>query len=106
MSTDLDFILPFIKTISSKPVRCFKQDDDDEEENCRTPKSPRHMIPAILSCPPAPRKPAMARRRSSCKRKLCDELQFFEIVARDEIQTFFTMAEKNINRSKIRRCVI
>ncbi|GFQ00335.1 hypothetical protein PHJA_002177500 [Phtheirospermum japonicum] len=61
------------------------------------------MIPAILSCPPAPRKPPPSRR---CKRKMCDELEFFEIVATDEIDTFFRVAEKSINAGAKRRCVI
>lgn len=57
------------------------------EDECQTPKSPRNMIPEILSCPPAPKKP---RRVVSCKRKLCD---FFEIVAREEVESFFRQFE-------------
>ncbi|EXC11979.1 hypothetical protein L484_001720 [Morus notabilis] len=63
--------------------------EEKEEINneCRTPTSAEHRIPAILSCPPAPRKPATARA-PSCKRKL-SELDFFDVVNREEIDRFF-----------------
>lgn len=57
----------------------------DEEDCCRTPTSKEHRIPKILDCPPAPRKP---KRAPTCKRKL-SELQFFEIVNREEVDSFF-----------------
>ncbi|KAF3434114.1 hypothetical protein FNV43_RR25217 [Rhamnella rubrinervis] len=60
-------------------------DDDDEQAECRTPTSKEHKIPVLVSCPPAPRKP---RRVASCKRKLT-ELEFFDIVNRDEVDAFF-----------------
>nr|GMC74570.1 cyclin-dependent protein kinase inhibitor SMR2-like [Ipomoea batatas]GMC77312.1 cyclin-dependent protein kinase inhibitor SMR2-like [Ipomoea batatas] len=62
-------------------------EDREEEEGCRTPKSPRNFLPETLVCPPAPKKPR--RAAPSCKRKLGDELQFFEVVGRDEIDCFF-----------------
>ncbi|KAF5948044.1 hypothetical protein HYC85_014001 [Camellia sinensis] len=89
MSTDLEFQqglaqlrLPTIRikpsadeipTIQTPKSGSNSNSGDDE---CRTPTSPEHKIPAMLSCPPAPKKP---RRTEHYKRKLC-ELQFFEIV--------------------------
>nr|GLL23375.1 cyclin-dependent protein kinase inhibitor SMR2-like [Ipomoea trifida] len=67
--------------------RCSGGGDREEEEECRTPKSPRNFLPETLVCPPAPKKPR--RAAPSCKRKLGDELQFFEVVGRDEIDSFF-----------------
>ncbi|KAG6765154.1 hypothetical protein POTOM_029172 [Populus tomentosa] len=61
------------------------QQENSETDDCQTPKSEEHKIPAVLSCPPAPRKP---RRSFSCKRKLT-ELEFFEIVNREEVDSFF-----------------
>ncbi|XAR60052.1 hypothetical protein NMG60_11033284 [Bertholletia excelsa] len=54
-------------------------------EGCRTPTSEDHKIPTIQTCPKAPRKPGQL---SSRKRKL-SELQFFEIVGREEVESFF-----------------
>ncbi|KAI5648524.1 hypothetical protein M9H77_34529 [Catharanthus roseus] len=73
-------------------------EEQDHELICKTPKSPKHMIPKILSCPPAPRKPP--RKVASCKRKL-SELQFFDVVSRDEIDSFFRQFDVN---SKRRSC--
>ncbi|CAN1238687.1 hypothetical protein LINGRAPRIM_LOCUS2164 [Linum grandiflorum] len=42
----------------------------------------------MLKCPPAPRKPK-ARPATSCKRKLMSELDFFEVVNREEVESFF-----------------
>jgi len=61
------------------------QQENSETDDCQTPKSEEHKIPVVLSCPPAPRKP---RRSFSCKRKLT-ELEFFEIVNREEVDSFF-----------------
>lgn len=55
------------------------------EDGCRTPTSRESKIPMLQSCPPAPRK---RRRVISCKRNL-SETQFFEIVHRKEIESFF-----------------
>ena len=69
-----------------------RKDDDNDDDNkdnedlCRTPTSERHRIPKILTCPPAPRKPA--RRVPSCKRKLT-ELQFFDVKNREDVEEFF-----------------
>ncbi|KAL7181460.1 hypothetical protein ACSBR1_040366 [Camellia fascicularis] len=46
---------------------------------CRTLTSPEHQIPAMASCPPAPKKP---RRTEHCKRKL----QFSDIVGTEEMK--------------------
>nr|XP_009624219.1 cyclin-dependent protein kinase inhibitor SIM-like [Nicotiana tomentosiformis] len=97
MSTDLEFQqdflenhLPNVKITSSQnsnntDERCSSTISNEDE--CHTPKSPQFLLPKILNCPTAPKKP---KRIPSCKRKLLDhELQFFEIVARDEVDSFF-----------------
>ncbi|GMN52819.1 hypothetical protein TIFTF001_021957 [Ficus carica] len=73
------------------------KEGDNEIESCRTPTSKEHRIPLILSCPPAPRKPA---RAPSCKRKL-SELEFFDVVNRDEVEQFFrsSFAKASAKRS-------
>lgn len=96
MSTDLQFRrefleirLPSIKISNSQlpsdasdgTIQIEKTTGDAEDE-CHTPKSPQHMIPKILKCPPPPRK---QRPVPSCKRKL----EFFETVAREEVELFF-----------------
>ncbi|XP_057472014.1 cyclin-dependent protein kinase inhibitor SMR1-like [Actinidia eriantha] len=89
MSTDLEFPTQFqIPTIRIKPN---SQSSDnattilapDSSDECHTPTSLEHKIPAILICPPAPKKPR--NRVISSKRKL----EFFEIVAREEVDSFF-----------------
>ncbi|GAA0177368.1 hypothetical protein Leryth_007497 [Lithospermum erythrorhizon] len=119
MSTDLQFHqdLPEIKlpntikveslseTISNKDDNVFgtiqtRKASLDDEKDCHTPTSPKHMIPKIVSCPPAPRKPTSL---PSCKRKL----DFFEATKKDEINTFFKVAEAiNSNGSSKRRCIV
>lgn len=79
--------------------------DDDEKAECRTPTSKEHKIPVLVSCPPAPRKP---RRVAQCKRKF-QELEFFEIVNRDEVDAFFRssfdeLAAINASAAKRRNC--
>nr|GMD33640.1 cyclin-dependent protein kinase inhibitor SMR1-like [Ipomoea batatas] len=76
-----------------------KVDQEGGGEECRTPRSPRSTIPAALECPPAPRKPR--RRAAACKRKL-SELKFLEMVAGEEIESFFGA---NAGRN-IRRCLV
>lgn len=57
---------------------------DDEELCCRTPTSAENKIPAVVQCPPAPRK---RKRPPSCRRRLM-ELEFVEIVNREEIEPY------------------
>ncbi|KAL7252832.1 hypothetical protein ACSBR1_007397 [Camellia fascicularis] len=116
MSTDLEFRqglpqlrLPAIRIRASllsettgddstATIQTPKSGVDDE---CHTPKSPEHKIPAILICPPAPKKP---KRSVSCKRKLC-ELEFFEIVAREEVESFFRSSfDEFVDVNLKRRC--
>ncbi|KAF9674939.1 hypothetical protein SADUNF_Sadunf10G0179800 [Salix dunnii] len=74
------------------------QQENSETDDCQTPKSEEHRIPAVLSCPPAPRK---AKRIVSCKRKL-REIDFFEIVNREEVDSFFqSSSELLTKRSRI-----
>ncbi|PIN24431.1 hypothetical protein CDL12_02835 [Handroanthus impetiginosus] len=105
MSTDLEFRLPpqlKISTSETSDTTDYEISSSNEEDNCHTPKSPQNMIPAAVSCPPAPKK---RRRAAACKRKLC-EFQFFEIVAREEVESLFRTIEVNFNRSTKRKCVV
>nr|XP_016501850.1 PREDICTED: cyclin-dependent protein kinase inhibitor SMR2-like [Nicotiana tabacum] len=107
MSTDLEFRLeiqlPKINVITATLSSQNSDDgknsrDSEEEEEIKTPRSPQYLIPKILSCPPAPKKP---KRVISCKRKLVDELQFFEVAAREEVDSFF----RSVDHVK-RRCLL
>ncbi|OWM87624.1 cyclin-dependent protein kinase inhibitor SMR1-like [Punica granatum] len=69
----------------------------EDEEECRTPTSEENRIPALLSCPPAPKKPRLAL---SCKRKL-SELDFFEIVNRAEVEEFFSATPVEPKRRRL-----
>ncbi|XP_039028516.1 cyclin-dependent protein kinase inhibitor SMR1-like [Hibiscus syriacus] len=62
------------------------KNQDESSSECSTPTSEENKIPAVLSCPGAPRKPR--KTHVSCKRKL-SEFDFFEIVNRDEVDAFF-----------------
>jgi len=44
-------------------VNTDDDDDDDDDDGYHTPTSPRHRIPAVLECPPAPRKHRQQQRR-------------------------------------------
>lgn len=97
MSTDLELLkdltkirLPKITIQSSIVIQEENKDQNDSRSECSTPTSEENKIPAVLSCPPAPRKPRKTAA-VSCKRKL-SELQFFEIVHRDEVDAFFKSA--------------
>ncbi|CAA0814425.1 Cyclin-dependent protein kinase inhibitor SMR3 [Striga hermonthica] len=99
MSTDLEFRLPAIEISSDR------RDVVADVDECHTPRSPRHMIPAAVICPPAPKKRRPAGP-ASCKRKLWD-LDFFEIVAREEVEFMFrsTTVQVNLNGSIKRKCI-
>ncbi|KAH7547814.1 hypothetical protein JRO89_XS14G0019600 [Xanthoceras sorbifolium] len=74
---------------------------DQLVEACRTPTSFENKIPQILTCPPAPRKPKRKVAALSCKRKLLDEFQFFEIANREEVESFFRSSfEQNSDSSR------
>ncbi|KAL2249352.1 UNVERIFIED_CONTAM: hypothetical protein Sindi_2408900 [Sesamum indicum] len=110
MSADLEFRPPIIKITTPDPITTDDHDGDQgcvAEDDCHTPRSPHHMIPPILSCPPAPRKPPPRRTGASCKRRLW-EFDFFETVAREEIESFFKRVEEEINGGGAakRRCVM
>ncbi|XP_027367292.1 cyclin-dependent protein kinase inhibitor SMR1 [Abrus precatorius] len=77
--------------ISSVVTRAENENDGavtvaDDEESYRTPTSKESKIPAVLTCPPAPRKP---KPFVSCKRKLLDEFQFFEVTSKEDMDAFF-----------------
>ena len=48
-------------------------DDVDDDDGYHTPTSPRHQIPAVLECPPAPRRKSwqQRRRKRGCAVCLC-----------------------------------
>lgn len=60
--------------------------DNVNDESYRTPTSKESKIPEIQDCPPAPRKP---KPFVSCKRKLMDEFQFFEVSNNEDMDAFF-----------------
>ncbi|KAG6393194.1 hypothetical protein SASPL_147430 [Salvia splendens] len=103
MSADLELRLPILKISNS-----IARDDDpyreeisrSEDEDCQTPRSPRHMIPAVLRCPPAPKK---RRSSAACKRRLC-ELEFFDVVDREEVESLFQIVQ--VNNSAKRNCFL
>ncbi|TKY51722.1 hypothetical protein E2542_SST23241 [Spatholobus suberectus] len=77
------------RDVASAVTRAETQNDvaaADEDESYRTPTSKESRIPAILTCPPAPRKP---RAFVGCKRKLLDEFQFFEVPNKEDMDAFF-----------------
>ncbi|KAL6980276.1 hypothetical protein U1Q18_021919 [Sarracenia purpurea var. burkii] len=90
------------KTPIWTPKSGSESSGDDE---CQTPTSAEHKIPATLSCPPAPKKPRQLS--GSCKRKMC-EIKFFEIVEREEIESFFRSSSglNDVNSTGVvkRRC--
>ncbi|KAK9070265.1 hypothetical protein SSX86_010665 [Deinandra increscens subsp. villosa] len=114
MSTDLQVLrdLPAIRLTSSKiklpasPTRsnsasdesCTVESEELEVEECKTPKSSEHKIPEITTCPPAPKKQRTSS--PSCKRRI-SEFEFFEIVARDEIESFFKSSYGLINQNSV-----
>lgn len=60
--------------------------ENGNDESYRTPTSKESKIPEILNCPPAPKKP---KPFVSCKRKLMDEFQFFEVSSNEDMDAFF-----------------
>ncbi|KAJ4720683.1 cyclin-dependent protein kinase inhibitor SMR1-like [Melia azedarach] len=98
MPTDLDKLTNDLPKIKVSAIRVRSQeannaaapmssdDRDCDQLECRTPTGDENKIPAVLACPPAPRKPKT--RRVSCKRKLFGELKFFDIINRDEVDAF------------------
>ncbi|XP_057980566.1 cyclin-dependent protein kinase inhibitor SMR1-like [Malania oleifera] len=73
---------------------------DCEQSMCRTPTSEEHKIPAVLSCPRAPRK---RRAVVSCKRRLSWELEFCEIVQPEQLDELFQSSFKAVAGAKKRR---
>ncbi|KAJ9175465.1 hypothetical protein P3X46_014016 [Hevea brasiliensis] len=92
-----------IQTLGSCSATTEDHGDVIQQENideCRTPTSEEHRIPAVLRCPPAPRKPR--RRTVSYKRKL-SEFEFFEILNRQEVESFFLSSFEAVAAAK-KRC--
>ncbi|CAI9296182.1 unnamed protein product [Lactuca saligna] len=113
MSADLEFRLQELPAIqlTSLTLKLPSTEQESSEESCRTqseqveecvtPTSPEHRIPEILSCPPAPKKQRHGAS-PSCKRRLT-EFQFFEVVARDEIDSFFKASYELLNRNSSKK---
>ncbi|GLJ43328.1 hypothetical protein SUGI_0899940 [Cryptomeria japonica] len=57
---------------------------EEDNDGCETPKSEKHQIPKLLTCPPAPRKP-----RSTAKRKTGE----FFYVSPDELNLLFNLLQ-------------
>ncbi|MCD9560701.1 hypothetical protein HAX54_019446 [Datura stramonium] len=95
MSTDLQFPQDLFEINSPKinsphnSQRCSNIITSIKDD-CKTPKSPPFLIPKILKCPAAPKKPRRVIS-SSCKRKL----QFLEVVARQEVESFFRILDND-----------
>ncbi|KAK6775252.1 hypothetical protein AABB24_038080 [Solanum stoloniferum] len=95
MSTDLQFPQDLFEINSpniNSSQRCINNNINiiSNKDDCKTPKSSPFLIPKILKCPAAPKKPK--RVISSCKRKL----QFVEIVASKEVESFFRILDDDI----------
>ncbi|CAJ1976639.1 unnamed protein product [Sphenostylis stenocarpa] len=86
-----------LDTLVSSVVTRVENESDEEgtvtvtaavadEESYRTPTSKESKIPAIMTCPPAPRKP---KAFASCKRKLLDDFQFFDVTNKEDMDAFF-----------------
>ncbi|XP_039002293.1 cyclin-dependent protein kinase inhibitor SMR1-like [Hibiscus syriacus] len=96
MSTDLGLLhdlakakLPKLNIQSSDQTGLEIQQENNSNNTaseCSTPTSEENKIPAVFSCPGAPRK--HRKTYVSCKRKL-SEFQFFDILNRDEVDAFF-----------------
>ncbi|GKA64580.1 cyclin-dependent protein kinase inhibitor SMR1-like protein [Tanacetum coccineum] len=87
------------------PIKLSEVGQKEEEEECvTTPTSPESKIPEILTCPPPPKK-QKKHFVPSCKRRLTNELHFFQIVPKHEIDHFFKSTYEfiNTNSSKKRR---
>ncbi|XP_022968197.1 cyclin-dependent protein kinase inhibitor SMR1-like [Cucurbita maxima] len=67
---------------------------EEEELCCRTPTSAENKIPALLQCPPAPRK---RKRPPSCRRRLM-ELEFVQIVNREDIEPYLNSSFEHEDR--------
>lgn len=73
------------------------EDRREDEEDCRTPTSEENRIPAVLTCPPAPRKPRLALKR---KRKL-SELEYFEILNSAGIDEIFRQVPERVTSDEL-----
>ncbi|KAH7672736.1 hypothetical protein IHE45_09G076200 [Dioscorea alata] len=99
MCSEFDLVSVCINDNKEEDMKKKKRDEEEEEEvvSCKcdseddgyhTPTSPRHRLPSIVECPPAPRKPLMRLRR---KRKA--EIALAE--NEEEIMLFFSSESSN-----------
>lgn len=92
MSTDLQLPQDLFEINSPKiNSQRFSNNNISNKDDCKTPKSSPFLIPKILKCPAAPKKPR--RVISSCKRKL----QFVEMVASKEVESFFRILDDDVS---------
>ncbi|KAK1289263.1 hypothetical protein QJS10_CPB18g00129 [Acorus calamus] len=71
--------------LSLKIELCDRRNEEEEEE-CRTPRSEDHLLKPLLVCPPAPKK-----RRMSLKRKSEAARVTFFAVPRDLSKVFVAL---------------
>ncbi|KAK4758000.1 hypothetical protein SAY87_019301 [Trapa incisa] len=83
---------PASTTAAASNSDAVHPEEDSREEECRTPTSEESRISAVMTCPPAPKKPRYAL---SGKRKL-SELDSFETLHGGEIEEFFHLASARI----------
>ncbi|KAK1276593.1 hypothetical protein QJS04_geneDACA004068 [Acorus gramineus] len=60
---------------------------EEEEGECRTPRSEDHLLKPLLVCPPAPKKPRMSLKRKSEAARVT----FFFAVPRDLSKVFVAL---------------
>lgn len=89
----------FLKTLSVVDEQQSGDDDGPSttnkgfvDEGCTTPKSEKHKIPEIMTCPPAPKKPRVSPSTSNCilQRR---PISFF---AHPDLDKFFMFAMRDI----------
>jgi len=92
----------FLKTLSAVDEQQGGDDDDDDpstankgflDEGCTTPKSEKHKIPEIMTCPPAPKKPRVSPSTSNCILQRRRPISFF---AHPDLDKFFMFAMRDI----------
>ncbi|XP_076928355.1 cyclin-dependent protein kinase inhibitor SMR13-like [Bidens hawaiensis] len=96
MSTEHQFRQLDLPAINLSTLKLNLQPVSSDEE-CVTPTATEHRIPAILTCPPVPKRPRRVRKRK------IHALPFVEFVDEDEIDSFFTSSYELINRNSSRK---
>lgn len=88
--SSLKIKLPTSPTKHDTTTSCTIQENmQEEQEECQTPTSLEHKIPDIVTCPPAPKKQRVSEYSPTCKRRIFSDFEFYEYIAKDEIEAFF-----------------